>query len=167
MVRRFCAYGLEFKDCDGFTHYWCTLLPALELAYKTSIHGSTNQTPAILEKGLTAKLPQDFLRKDVVEIHPTVASFKGMLEKARKHGVRCMEDSFAYAKNKLDKSHATADFKVVDLVLVSTTNFNKIKGCKRLKDSFAGAFVIKALHGENAVVVELSEELRNIHPCKF
>ncbi|MBW0590628.1 hypothetical protein O181_130343 [Austropuccinia psidii MF-1] len=30
MVRRFCAYGLEFKDCDGFTHYWCTLLPALE-----------------------------------------------------------------------------------------------------------------------------------------
>ncbi|MBW0571514.1 hypothetical protein O181_111229 [Austropuccinia psidii MF-1] len=26
MVRRFCAYGLEFKDCDGLTHYWCTLL---------------------------------------------------------------------------------------------------------------------------------------------
>ncbi|MBW0518994.1 hypothetical protein O181_058709 [Austropuccinia psidii MF-1] len=32
MVRRFCVYGLEFKDCDVFTHYWCTLLPALELA---------------------------------------------------------------------------------------------------------------------------------------
>ncbi|MBW0511386.1 hypothetical protein O181_051101 [Austropuccinia psidii MF-1] len=31
MVRTFVAYGLEFKDCDGFTHYWCTLLPALEL----------------------------------------------------------------------------------------------------------------------------------------
>ncbi|MBW0583437.1 hypothetical protein O181_123152 [Austropuccinia psidii MF-1] len=26
---RFCAYGLEFKDCDEFTHDWCTLLPAL------------------------------------------------------------------------------------------------------------------------------------------
>ncbi|MBW0573743.1 hypothetical protein O181_113458 [Austropuccinia psidii MF-1] len=51
MVRRFCAYGLEFKDCDLFTHDWCTLLPSLELAYKTSIHASTNQTPAILEKG--------------------------------------------------------------------------------------------------------------------
>ncbi|MBW0563981.1 hypothetical protein O181_103696 [Austropuccinia psidii MF-1] len=59
MVRRFCAYGLEFKDFDGFTDYWCTLLPALELAYKTSIHASTNQTPAILEKGWTPKLPQD------------------------------------------------------------------------------------------------------------
>ncbi|MBW0483231.1 hypothetical protein O181_022946 [Austropuccinia psidii MF-1] len=50
MVRRFCAYGLEFKDFDRFTDYWCTLLPILELAYKTSIHASTNQTPAILEK---------------------------------------------------------------------------------------------------------------------
>ncbi|MBW0540897.1 hypothetical protein O181_080612 [Austropuccinia psidii MF-1] len=35
MVRRFCAYGLELKDCDGLTHYWCTILPELELAYKT------------------------------------------------------------------------------------------------------------------------------------
>ncbi|MBW0539458.1 hypothetical protein O181_079173 [Austropuccinia psidii MF-1] len=51
MVRILCAYGLEFKDCDGFTHDWRTLLPALELAWKTSIHASTNQNPAVLEKG--------------------------------------------------------------------------------------------------------------------
>ncbi|MBW0506123.1 hypothetical protein O181_045838 [Austropuccinia psidii MF-1] len=35
MIRRFCAYGLEFKGSDGFTHDWCTLIPALKLAYKT------------------------------------------------------------------------------------------------------------------------------------
>ncbi|MBW0465703.1 hypothetical protein O181_005418 [Austropuccinia psidii MF-1] len=29
MVRRFCAYGLELKYCDLFTHDWCALLPAL------------------------------------------------------------------------------------------------------------------------------------------
>ncbi|MBW0552808.1 hypothetical protein O181_092523 [Austropuccinia psidii MF-1] len=58
MVRQFCAYGLEFKDCDRFTHDWCTLLPALELAYKTSIHASTNQTPAIIEKGWKPKFPK-------------------------------------------------------------------------------------------------------------
>ncbi|MBW0567197.1 hypothetical protein O181_106912 [Austropuccinia psidii MF-1] len=75
-----------------------------------------------------------------------------------------MEDSFAYVKEKWDKSHATPDFKVGNLVLVSTTNFNNIKGCKKLKDSFARPFVIKALHGENAVEVELSEELSNKHP---
>ncbi|MBW0577939.1 hypothetical protein O181_117654 [Austropuccinia psidii MF-1] len=164
MVKRFCEYGLEFKDCDGFTHYRCTLLPALELAYKTSIHASTNKTPAILEKGWNPKLPQGSLRKELVEINPTAASFKGMLDKARKHAVRCMEDSFSYAKDKWDKSHATPDFKVGDLALVSSTNFNNIKGCKKIKYSFGGPFFIKALHGENAVEVELSEELSNKNP---
>ncbi|MBW0516825.1 hypothetical protein O181_056540 [Austropuccinia psidii MF-1] len=41
MIRRFCAYVLEFKDCDGFTHDWYILIPALELEYKTSIHSSS------------------------------------------------------------------------------------------------------------------------------
>ncbi|MBW0495717.1 hypothetical protein O181_035432 [Austropuccinia psidii MF-1] len=87
-----------------------------------------------------------------------------MLEKDRKHAVRFIEDSFEYAKDKWDKSHATPDFKVEDLVLVSTTNFNNIKGCKKLKYSFAGPFFIEALNGENAIEVELSEELSNKHP---
>ncbi|MBW0468454.1 hypothetical protein O181_008169 [Austropuccinia psidii MF-1] len=51
MIRRFCAYGVEFKDSDGFNHDWFTLMPALELEYKTSFHYSTFQTPSILEKG--------------------------------------------------------------------------------------------------------------------
>ncbi|MBW0580399.1 hypothetical protein O181_120114 [Austropuccinia psidii MF-1] len=63
MIRRFCAYGLEFKDSDGFTHDWCTLIPALELAYKTSIHASTGKTPEMLEKGWNPKLPSDNLKK--------------------------------------------------------------------------------------------------------
>ncbi|MBW0563555.1 hypothetical protein O181_103270 [Austropuccinia psidii MF-1] len=164
MVRRICAYGFELKDFDGFTHDWCTIIPALELAYKTSIRARTNQTPAILEKGWNPKLPQYYLGNDLAEIHPTAANCKGMLDRARKHSVRCMGDSFAYAKDKWAKSHATPDFKVGNLVVVSTTNFNKIKGFKKLKDTFSGPFVIKTLHGENAVEVELSEELSNKHP---
>ncbi|MBW0531708.1 hypothetical protein O181_071423 [Austropuccinia psidii MF-1] len=68
MIRRFCAYGLEFKDSDGFTHDWCTLIPALELAYKTSIHSSTGKTPAMLERGWNPRLPYDTLKKDLVDI---------------------------------------------------------------------------------------------------
>ncbi|MBW0586620.1 hypothetical protein O181_126335 [Austropuccinia psidii MF-1] len=30
MISRFYAYGLNFKDSDGFTHGWCTLIAALE-----------------------------------------------------------------------------------------------------------------------------------------
>ncbi|MBW0568992.1 hypothetical protein O181_108707 [Austropuccinia psidii MF-1] len=110
MIRRFCAYGLEFKDSNGFTHDWCTLIPALELEFKTEVNSSTGQTP------------------------------------------------------KWDKSHNVPDFKVGDLVLVSTLNINNIKGPEKRKDSYVGPFVIAALHGTNAVQVELSGELENEHP---
>ncbi|MBW0464300.1 hypothetical protein O181_004015 [Austropuccinia psidii MF-1] len=76
MIRRFCTYGLEFKDSDGFTHDWCTLIPALELAYKTSVYSSTGQTPAILEEGWNPRLPEDTLRKNLIDINPTASSFK-------------------------------------------------------------------------------------------
>ncbi|MBW0482016.1 hypothetical protein O181_021731 [Austropuccinia psidii MF-1] len=68
IIRRFCAYGLELKDSDGFTHDWCTLIPALEMEYKTSVDSSTGLTPAMLEKGWNPRLPADALRKDLIEI---------------------------------------------------------------------------------------------------
>ncbi|MBW0539133.1 hypothetical protein O181_078848 [Austropuccinia psidii MF-1] len=118
MIRRFCAYGLELKDSDGFTHDWCKLIPALELEYKTSIHSSAGRTPAMLEKGWTPRLPYDTLKKDLVDIHPTASSFKLMLDKARHHENRFMQDSFKYAKERWDKSRKPPDFKRGDLVLV-------------------------------------------------
>ncbi|MBW0480092.1 hypothetical protein O181_019807 [Austropuccinia psidii MF-1] len=75
-----------------------------------------------------------------------------MLDKARKHALRC---SFEHAKDKWDKLYATLHSKIGDLVLVSTTNFYNIKGCKKEN--------IKALHGENTVEVELSEEPSSMH----
>ncbi|MBW0527360.1 hypothetical protein O181_067075 [Austropuccinia psidii MF-1] len=164
MIRRFCAYGLEFKQSDGFTHNWCTLIPALELAYKTSIHSSTRQSPAMLEKGWNTKLPEDTLRKDLIVINPTSSTFQIMLDKVKHHAKQSMNDAFDYSKQKWDKSHKVPDFKVRDLVLVSTLNVNSSKGPKKLKDSYVGPFVIVALHGTNAVQVELSGELENKHP---
>ncbi|MBW0517867.1 hypothetical protein O181_057582 [Austropuccinia psidii MF-1] len=59
MIRRFCAYGLEFKYSDGFTHDWCILIAPFELANNTSVHFSKGQTPAMLEKGCNPRLPAD------------------------------------------------------------------------------------------------------------
>ncbi|MBW0563028.1 hypothetical protein O181_102743 [Austropuccinia psidii MF-1] len=165
MIRRFYAYALEFKDSDGFNHYWCTLIPALELEYKTSMHSSTGKKPAILEKCWNPRLPYDALKKDLVDIHPTASSFKIMLHKARHHANRCMQDYFKYAKERWDKSHKPPDFQIGELVLVSNLNFDKIKGPNKLKDSFAGPFMTKALHGPNAVQLELTGELMNKHPA--
>ncbi|MBW0548394.1 hypothetical protein O181_088109 [Austropuccinia psidii MF-1] len=156
MVGIFFSHGLGLKDCDVLIHYLCNLLPEFELEYKTSINASTNQNLAILEEGLNQRLIQDSLTKNFLEIHPTASSFKGILDKTIKYAVRCMEGSFAYAKDKWDKLHDTPYFKIGEQVIFSTTKSNNIKGFKKLKDSFAGNFVIMALHGENAVELELS-----------
>ncbi|MBW0549404.1 hypothetical protein O181_089119 [Austropuccinia psidii MF-1] len=118
IIRRFFAYGLEFKDSDGFTHDWCTLIPALRLAYKTSVSSSTGQDPDMLEKGCNPRLPAVTLRKYLIDIHPTAYSFKIVLDKVKLHEKKIMNDTFDYAKQKLDKSHKVPDFKVGDLVLV-------------------------------------------------
>ncbi|MBW0480085.1 hypothetical protein O181_019800 [Austropuccinia psidii MF-1] len=163
MIRRFCAYGLDFKDSDGFTHDWCTPIPALESAYKTSIHASTGKTPAMLEKGWNPQFTVDILKKELVYIHPTASSFNLLLDKVRNNSKQSMNDAFEYSKQKWDKSHKTPEFKVGDLILLSTLKLNNIKGTKKLKDSFEGPFIIKALHGTNAIQVEPSGELENKH----
>ncbi|MBW0520612.1 hypothetical protein O181_060327 [Austropuccinia psidii MF-1] len=115
----------------------------------------------MIEKGWNPRLPYDTLKKDLVDIRPTESSFKLMPDKTRHHANGCMKDSFNYAKEGWDNSHKPPDFKIGDLVLVSTLNSNNIKGSKKLKDSFSGPFVIKALHVPNAVQLELTGELMN------
>ncbi|MBW0521859.1 hypothetical protein O181_061574 [Austropuccinia psidii MF-1] len=140
MIRRLCAYRLEFKESDGFTHDWLTPSPALELAHKTSVNSSTGQIPAMLEKGWNPRLPADTLRKDLIEINPRASSFKIISDKLKYHAKKSVNDTFDCEKQKWDKSHQVPDFKVGDLVLVSTLNFNNIKGPKKLKYCYIGPF---------------------------
>ncbi|MBW0523718.1 hypothetical protein O181_063433 [Austropuccinia psidii MF-1] len=118
----------------------------------------------MLEKGWNQSLPCDTLKKDLLDIHPKASSFKIILDKGRHHANRCMQDSLKYANEKWDKSHKPPELKIGDLVLVSTLNFNNIKAPKKLKDSFAGPFLIKAQHKPNALQLELTGELINKQP---
>ncbi|MBW0522094.1 hypothetical protein O181_061809 [Austropuccinia psidii MF-1] len=93
IIRRFCAYGLESNNSDGFTHDLGTLIPELELAYKKSVHSSTGQTPAMLEKGWNTRLLADTFRKDLIEIHPTDCSIKIILDKVNHHEKQSMNEA--------------------------------------------------------------------------
>ncbi|MBW0491218.1 hypothetical protein O181_030933 [Austropuccinia psidii MF-1] len=57
----FCAYGMEYKDHEGYTHDWVTLLPEVQLAYNTIQQSTTGKTPALVEKGWNPPLPVDHL----------------------------------------------------------------------------------------------------------
>ncbi|MBW0585770.1 hypothetical protein O181_125485 [Austropuccinia psidii MF-1] len=51
ILKRFCAYGMEYKDHEGYTHEWVTLLPEVQVAYNTSQHSTTGTSPSLVEKG--------------------------------------------------------------------------------------------------------------------
>ncbi|MBW0482418.1 hypothetical protein O181_022133 [Austropuccinia psidii MF-1] len=43
ILKRFFAYGMEYKDHEGYTHDRVTLLPAVQLAYNTSQHSTSGK----------------------------------------------------------------------------------------------------------------------------
>ncbi|MBW0552794.1 hypothetical protein O181_092509 [Austropuccinia psidii MF-1] len=51
IIRRLCEYGMEYKDREGYTHDWVTLLPGVQLAYNTSQHSTTGKSPSLVERG--------------------------------------------------------------------------------------------------------------------
>ncbi|MBW0487456.1 hypothetical protein O181_027171 [Austropuccinia psidii MF-1] len=163
VIRRICAYGSKLKDSDGFTHDWCTYLHWNWHIRHQSILLQAKLLGCYKKDGIQ-RLSADKLRKDWIDIHPNASSFKIMLDKSKHQQKQSMNDAFDYEKQKWDKSHKVPDFKVGDLVLVPTLNFNNIKGPKKLEDSYVGSFVTVALHVTNSVQVELSGELENKNP---
>ncbi|MBW0583483.1 hypothetical protein O181_123198 [Austropuccinia psidii MF-1] len=128
ILGRFSAYGMEYKDHEGYTHDWVTLLPAVKLAYNTT--------------------------KD----------FHDMWKRACDTTYKCIAEAKDYKKQRWDKTHMEPDFKEADQVLVSTLNFNNLKGSKKMRDSFLGPFTIIKLIGKNAVELKLTEEFSRKHP---
>ncbi|MBW0518757.1 hypothetical protein O181_058472 [Austropuccinia psidii MF-1] len=161
ILRRFCAYGMEYRDHEGYTHDWVTLLPAVQLAYNTSQTSTTGKIPAPIEKGL---LPVDHLKKNLLTLHPTAKDFHEMWKRACDTTAKCIAEAKEYNKQRWDKSHMEPDFEEGDQVLVSTLRFNNLKGPNKVRDPFVGPFTIIKLIGKNVVEVKLTEEFSRKHP---
>ncbi|MBW0528248.1 hypothetical protein O181_067963 [Austropuccinia psidii MF-1] len=164
ILRRFCFYGIEYKDHEVYTHDWVTLLPAVQLAYNTSQHSTTGKTPALVEKGWNPLLHLDHLKKHLLTIHTTAKDFHDMWKRACDTASKFIAEAKENNKQRWDKTHMEPDFKEGDQVLVSTLKFNNIKGPKKMGDSFLGPFTIIKLIGKNAVEVKLTEEFSRKHP---
>jgi hypothetical protein len=139
-------------------------LPALEFAYNSSKHSSTDITPFELERGWIPWFPKELELSKSVTIHPNATDFHQMMTKTANYAAECIKQSFEYNKNRWVKTHKVHQFKIGDQVLISTFNFTNLSGPKKLRDSYVGPFTIKALHGANAVEVILTGELERKHP---
>ncbi|MBW0535813.1 hypothetical protein O181_075528 [Austropuccinia psidii MF-1] len=87
-----------------------------------------------------------------------------MWKRACDTAARCVAETKDYNKQRWDKTHMEPEFKEGDQVLVSTLNFNSLKGPKKMRDSFVETFTITRLIGKNAVEVKLTEEFSRKHP---
>ncbi|MBW0468114.1 hypothetical protein O181_007829 [Austropuccinia psidii MF-1] len=59
IIRKFCAYGMEYKYHEGYTHDWITLLPAIQLAYNTSENSTTGRTLSLLKPPIASEYPEE------------------------------------------------------------------------------------------------------------
>ncbi|MBW0461919.1 hypothetical protein O181_001634 [Austropuccinia psidii MF-1] len=164
ILRIFCAYGMECKDHEGYTHDWITLLPAVQLAYNTSQHSRTGKTPSLVEKGCNPLFPVDHLKKDLLKIHPTTKDFHEMWKRTCDTAAKSIAEAREYNKQRWDKSHMEPDFREGDQVLVPSLKFNNLKGPKKMRDSFVGPFNIIKLIGKNEVEVKLTEKFSRKQP---
>ncbi|MBW0493613.1 hypothetical protein O181_033328 [Austropuccinia psidii MF-1] len=164
ILRRFCAYGTEYKDHEGYTHDWVTLLPAVPLTYYASQHSTTGNPLALVEKGWNPPLTVDHLKKNLLTIHPTAKDFPEMWKRPCETAAKCISEAKEYNKQSWDKSHMEPDFREVDQRLVSTLNFNNQKGQNKMTDSFVGPFTIIKLIGKNAMEVRLTGQFSRKHP---
>ncbi|MBW0488059.1 hypothetical protein O181_027774 [Austropuccinia psidii MF-1] len=134
IIGRFCAYGVEYKDHEGYTHDWVTLLPEVQLASNTSQHSTTGKSPPLVEKGWNPLMPVDPLNKNILTIHPKAKDFHDMCKRACDTAAKRIAEAKEYKKQRYDKTHLEPDFKEGDQVLVSTINFNTLKGAKKMRD---------------------------------
>ncbi|MBW0549892.1 hypothetical protein O181_089607 [Austropuccinia psidii MF-1] len=106
-MRRFSAYGMEYKDQERYMHDCFGLLPAVQLAYNTSQHSTTGKSPSVLAKGWNPLLPGDHLKKNLLTIHPTSKDFQDMQKKTCDTAAKCIAGAKEYNKQRFDKTHGT------------------------------------------------------------
>ncbi|MBW0510566.1 hypothetical protein O181_050281 [Austropuccinia psidii MF-1] len=100
IIREFCEYGMEYKDHEGYTHYWVTLLPAIQLTYNTSLNSTTGKSPSLVEKRWNPLLAVDHLKKNFLSIHPNSKDVHDIWKKACDTASRCIAEAKEYKKKR-------------------------------------------------------------------
>ncbi|MBW0500829.1 hypothetical protein O181_040544 [Austropuccinia psidii MF-1] len=122
---------MEYKENEGYTHEWITLLTTVQLAQSTSQHSMTGKSPSLVEKGWNLLLPVDHLKKNLHTIHPTAREFDDMWKRASDTAAKCIAEEKEYKKQRWDKSPMELDFREGEHVLVSTLTSTILRDLKR------------------------------------
>ncbi|MBW0465606.1 hypothetical protein O181_005321 [Austropuccinia psidii MF-1] len=100
IIRRLFAYGMEYKDHEGYTHAWVNRLPEVQPAYNTNQHSTTGKSFSLVEKGGNTLLPVDHLKRNLLTIHPTAKDFHDICKRACDTAPKCIAEATEYNKQR-------------------------------------------------------------------
>ncbi|MBW0568153.1 hypothetical protein O181_107868 [Austropuccinia psidii MF-1] len=134
IIRRFCAYDMEFKYQEWYTHDLVKLLPAIQLSHNTSEDSTTGKSPSLVEESRDPLLPVEHLRKQFLTFHPTAKESSDMWKRKCDTAGGCISEAKEYNKQRYDNTNKEPGFRKGEKVLVSTLNLNNLKGPKKMRD---------------------------------
>ncbi|MBW0465171.1 hypothetical protein O181_004886 [Austropuccinia psidii MF-1] len=91
---------MEYKDHEGYTHDWVTLLTVVQLSEKTSQHDTIGKSPSLVERGWNPLLPVNHLKKNLLTIHSTAKDFHYMWRRACGTAATCIAEAKEYNKQR-------------------------------------------------------------------
>ncbi|MBW0503554.1 hypothetical protein O181_043269 [Austropuccinia psidii MF-1] len=125
IMRKFCSYVMEYKDQEGYTHNWGTLLPEFQLAYNTGQYSTTGKSSSLVEKGWNTLLPVDNLKKNLLTIHPTAKDFHEMWKRAWDTASKCIAEARKYNKQRYEETHMEPSFRENEVEVRLTEEFSR------------------------------------------
>jgi hypothetical protein len=143
---------------------WADLLALAKFAYMNAYHDSIGMTPNEARYGITLETRQgiedDPQRREI----PTAKErAKEVIEKRQQLETSWRKTKESQAKW-YNKYHRPVEFKVGDMVLLSSKNIKTVRTSKKLDDRFLGPFRIEQRIGKQAYRLKLPRKYSRLHP---
>lgn len=149
----------------SFGGEWDEHLNAIEFSYNNSLNASTGFTPFFLVYGQHPTLPSDVDIDSLLEVrHQSAVDFlrvhSSSLELAKQH----LQAAQARQQRYVNRRRRDVEFKVGDLVLLSTENLRPSTTARKLSPKKCGPFKILERIGKAAYKLDLPDVMKTIHP---
>jgi len=146
--------------CNTEQNDWAKLLPLAEFAYNNSIHSATAITPFFACYGFAPQFRFEAEDSSHEERVPAAVERVRELETLRKELARRWEVASGQQTRAYNKNHIPMQFKIGDLVMLSTKNLKQKRPSKKLSHRYIGPFQVQDAIGKQAYRLNLPEKYK-------
>ena len=146
--------------CSEQQNNWAKLLPMAEYVHNNSLNSTLNMSPFFALYGYHPELEYDVGDDDHQEGVPAAEERIVQLLTARESMENRWKTAVESQKKYYDKKHKPQQFKVGDLVLLSTKNLKQRRPKRKLSHRYIGPFRVQDLVGKQAYRLHLPTNYR-------